>query len=371
MKLNYNLFLLMCLGIATVFLMNIIGCDTENEIEETSIKFVEATPADGSTIQTNSQIIVTFDGTPIDLSVTGAEFSVSDTDVTITVPSTPSTLELELAWSDGEITLTYTVEIPPPPKDMVLIPAGEFEMGHHHDENDPRINDLFSSARPVHTVYVDAFYMDKYEVTIAQFVEFLNTVGKPAHAGHLLINEHSVAHLLDDGAYRIVDGAENFAIGGVTWYGAMAYAIWAGKRLPTEAEWEKAARGGLEGLRYPWGNNYDTNYVDNRISAVIGEFPPNGYGLYDMAGNVQEWCLDEYNPNFYANSPTHNPLAGAVSVTWLIDNFTEIYTPRVLRGGSGWGHVKYWQMVSHRYGGLPPTHTDPVNGFRCVKDISP
>ncbi len=370
MKFNSYFIRLICFGITTLSFINLIGCNTEDDVEEITVNFVEVTPADGSTIQINSKIIVVFDRTPTDLSVTGAEFSLSETDVTITVPSTPGPLKLELAWSDDEIALTYTVEIPTPPKDMVFIPAGEFEMGHPHVEDDPIVNDIFSSALPVHTVYVDAFYIDKYEVTKAQFVEFLNAVGKHEHAGHLYIHERFLGSWLgDDGTYHIA-GEENQAMGSVTWYGAMAYAIWAKKRLPTEAEWEKAARGGLESLRYPWGNDYDTNYVVLGSQEVIGQFPPNGYGLYDIAGNVQEWCLDEYDPNFYANSPTHNPLAGAVSVEWLIENYTEIDTHRVLRGGSGWGNLESWRTVSHRFGTHHPSHGDYINGLRCVKDIS-
>ena len=128
----------------------------------------------------------------------------------------------------------------------------------------------------------------------------------------------------------------------VSWYAAMAYAEWSDKRLPTEAEWEYAARGGLEGKKYPNGNtitpadaNYSTNVGD---TTPVGKYPENGYKLLDMAGNVWEWCLDAYDAEFYFTFPrdgvARNPLSGANSVEWLIDNFTNVKDSRVLRGGS-------------------------------------
>ena len=180
--------------------------------------------------------------------------------------------------------------------DMVLIPAGEFQMGSNHGDSD---------ERPVHTVYVDAFYMDKYEVTNAEYAAFLNAKGKHGEAGVIWFDLADVdarislnvrISLIGSTSTYLVDaGYENRPVVEVSWYGAMAYAKWAGKRLPTEAEWEKAARGGLSGLTYPWGNSIDSskaNYNGNvGDTTAVGKYSANGYGLYDMAGNVWEWCL--------------------------------------------------------------------------------
>ena len=178
------------------------------------------------------------------------------------------------------------------------------------------IPDASADERPVHTVYVDAFYMDKYKVTNAQYAEFLNAKDKHAE---FVITWYNPSHSPSfgfgriefvSGVYRVKVGYENHPLGGVPWPCAMAYAVWKGKRLPTEAEWEKAARGGLVGKRYPNGDtitpqeaNYDWNVGG---TTVVGSYPANGYGLYDMAGNLWEWCLDEYDENFYLNSPARN-----------------------------------------------------------------
>ena len=232
------------------------------------------------------------------------------------------------------------------------------------------------SEKPVHSVYVDAFYMDAYEITNAQYAAFLNAKGKHAEAGRewytIGIQRSRIEYV--SRKYQVKGGYENHPVTLVSWYGAMAYAAWKGKRLPTEAEWEKAARGGLSGLKYPWGNAIDAtnaNYGNIvRDTTAVGKYAANGYGLYDVSGNVYEWCLDEYNGTFYSVSPAQNPLSGANSIGWLLDNYRGVNTNRVLRGGS-WETSAYSVRVAYRYGYGTPSKKDYVIGFRCVKDVSP
>ena len=263
------------------------------------------------------------------------------------------------------------------PESMVLIPAGEFQMGSSNGKTD---------EGPIHTVYVDAFYMDKYEVTNREYADFLNTTSKHVsdstaqsdptdmYADRLApVGSRQIAYI--DGQYSAKPGYENHPVSGVTWYGAMAYAVWVGKRLPTEAEWEKAARGELVGMTYPWGNtidgshaNYNPNISENVVGTTtpVGYYPANGYGLYDMAGNVLEWCLDEYDSDFYAISPDRNPIAGG-PITSILKNFTEIKTRRVLRSGSCFDASENLRCASRFYG-LPSGHYYRL-GFRCVTAV--
>ena len=263
---------------------------------------------------------------------------------------------------------TTTSPVPTDPNEgMVLIPAGEFRMGSNSGDTD---------EKPVHSVYVDAFYMDKYEVTNAQYAEFLNAKGKHVDAGQIWLDigdgDEKIEYV--SGKYRAKAGYENHPVVEVSWYGAMAYAAWKGKRLPTEAEWEKAARGGLAGLKYPWGNTIDStkaNYNNHiKDTTAVGKYTANGYGLFDMAGNVWEWCLDEYNAGFYSVSPARNPLSGANSVEWLINNYKGVKSFRVLRGGS-WPNTVHFVRVADRNNLFTPTNTANNNGFRCARAVSP
>ena len=270
---------------------------------------------------------------------------------------------------DDDDTVTPPVVRPPvidPYEGMELIPAGEFRMGsNEHD-----------SEKPIHSVYVDAFYMDAYEVTNAEYAEFLNAKGKHADGSITWLDIGAERCWIEyvSRVYRAKTGYENHPVVEVSWYGAMAYAAWKGKRLPTEAEWEKAARGGLSGLKYPWGNAIDaTNANYNRHvgdTTLVGKYAANGYGLYDMSGNVWEWCLDEWNVNFYSVSPAQNPLSGANSIQWLLDNYTGVKTSRVLRGGS-WSHGATHVRVADRYGGYAPTFSIYNVGFRCARTVTP
>ena len=168
-------------------------------------------------------------------------------------------------------------------ENMVLIPAGEFQMGSNDGES-------FSDEHPVHTVFLDAFYMDKYPVTNAQYKVFVDT--NPQWGKHDIPKKyHDVDYLKHWRGNNFPRGEADHPVINVSWYAAMAYAQWQGKRLPTEAEWEKAARGGVDGEKYPWGDfadpskvNYDWNIGD---TTPVGKYSPNGYDLYDMCGNVR------------------------------------------------------------------------------------
>ncbi|MDE0018559.1 MAG: formylglycine-generating enzyme family protein [Candidatus Poribacteria bacterium] len=254
--------------------------------------------------------------------------------------------------------------------DMVFIPAGEFQMG----SRDEKASD---SEKPIHTVYVDAFYMDKYLVTNEQYKAFLDE--NPQWRKPQLFKDR-IPTAYHDGAYLnhwdrtgYPKGEIYHPVTKVGWYAAMAYAQWIGKRLPTEAEWEKAARGGLEGKQYPWGNTVnlnEANYAHNaRGTTPVGRYPANGYGLHDMSGNVWEWCLDAYDTDFYLNSPRRNPFSGTNSLEWVTDNFRSIQSSRVLRGGS-WLMDPQGIRVAYRFSGSP-SDTHSAFGFRCVKPVTP
>ena len=254
--------------------------------------------------------------------------------------------------------------------EMVLIPAGEFQMGSTHTEE--------AAEKPVHTVYIDAFYIDTYEVTVGQYYQFIGATGHRSPAYQLFPFSPTDRHPM---IY-------------VSWHDAMAYAKWAGKRLPTEAEWEKAARGGYVGQKYPWGNGppdgAQCNFSDkigeksgkwegstgwiksaddgHMYTAPVGSYPPNGYGLYDMAGNVWEWCFDAYDANFYASSPPRNPIAGII-VTSTTDNSITVNESRVLRGGSWTPHPQNVRSA-HRWSYSAHSVSFSV-GFRCVQSVAP
>ena len=254
------------------------------------------------------------------------------------------------------------------PKGMVLIPAGEFQMGSYDIEGG-------ENEQPVHTVYVDAFYIDIHEVTNAEYKEFLDAnpqwqKGKWWQIERIRRRFHNGTYLKDWNGNNYPEGKGDHPVE-VSWYAAMAYAQWTGKRLPTEAEWEKAARGGLVGKSFPWGDSIDASMANYGgivgDSTPVGIYPANGYGLYDMTGNEFEWCLDEYDQDFYKKSPYRNPIAGANNISWLINNFTKIKTSRVVRDGCD-GCVPHAVRVADRTKRYPAYSSF---GFRCVKTVTP
>jgi formylglycine-generating enzyme required for sulfatase activity len=228
---------------------------------------------------------------------------------------------------------------------MVIIPAGSFQMGSNQRGNGP-----YDDEKPIHTVTLNAFSMDMYEVTNADYAKCVS-VGKcqpPTGQSSFTRKDYYTS-----GQYA------KYPVMNVSWNAASTYCKWRGARLPTEAEWEKAARGGLEGKQYPWGdtapvcttgaeNGAQFSDCPDRDTVTVGSFKPNGYGLYDMAGNVSEWVNDWYD--YYSWSPGNETLDPTN------------YEKKVQRGG-GYGSVFFSLRVASRGYSSP----DPSNsGFRCV-----
>ncbi|MEW6285445.1 MAG: SUMF1/EgtB/PvdO family nonheme iron enzyme [Chloroflexota bacterium] len=234
---------------------------------------------------------------------------------------------------------------------LVYIPAGEFEMGYTLGEAD---------ARPIHHVSLHAFWMDQTEVTAAMYAQFLNANGNQIEGGvpWLDVREPLVWVTNKNGRWESVAGRENYPIVGVSWYGAMAYCKWAGRSLPTEAQWEYAA-GGSEGYRFPWGNDAPTCLRSQFFgcgsgTVASGSLPLGGspFGVYEMAGNVKEWINDRYDADYYKMSPVENPPGASFGYY------------RVLRGGS-WGSSYIELQSSHRDWAGADTQESDI-GFRCV-----
>ena len=206
------------------------------------------------------------------------------------------------------------------------------------------------------------------EVTNAQYKKFVDA--NPSWGKDRIDDRyHNGFYLSHWNGNDYPSGKADHPIVYVSWYAAMTYAAWAEKRLPTEAEWEYAARGGLAGKTYPWGDSIDSRKAsyDRSVgdTTAVGKYPPNGYGLYDMAGNVYEWCLDAYDEDFYRISPRENPLSGADTVDWVMTNFTSVKESRVLRGGS-WYDSPGDVRVANR-GRFAPAGANNPGGFRCAR----
>jgi sulfatase modifying factor 1 len=312
----------------------------------------------------------------------------------------------------------------PAPEGMVWIPGGKFHMGTN--ERHPH----FLDASPEHEVEIDGFWMDETELTNEQFGKFVEATGYVTVAEQKPTVEQIMAALPPwiipptpeqlvpgsmvffqpagpvennnpatrfawvpgacwnhpEGPNSDIKGLMNHPVVHVGWKDADAYAKWAGKRLPTEAEWERAARGGLDRNTYVWGNESPAeggrwrcniwqgefpwkNTLDDGFlrTAPVKSYPPNGYGLYDMAGNVWEWCADWYTPTYYAQSPKKNPRGPESSYDPQEPN--PFAPKRVMRGGSflcSDGFCSRYKPYGRGKGEVDSGESHL--GFRCVKD---
>jgi formylglycine-generating enzyme required for sulfatase activity len=230
---------------------------------------------------------------------------------------------------------------------MVLIPAGEFQMGGAGGDKD---------ELPIHPVTLDAFYIDKYEVTneMYLFCDQSEVCREPVDVTGITKGDYS------SGEYS------NYPVVNVSWEMAKTYCAWRGARLPTEAEWEKVARGGLTDVRYPWGNDSPSCAIGARNGAqlgkcpkdrtvAVGSFSSNGYQVYDMVGNVWEWVGDWYQADYYASADWRNPPGPSSG------------REKILRGGS-WASLEI--HVSSRSPVRPETQDYEI-GFRCARDANP
>ncbi len=234
------------------------------------------------------------------------------------------------------------------PAGMVLIPAGEFTMGRTFSTDDDETGMrplVLRDDRPAHRVRLKAFWMDATEVTQAAYAEFVAAEGPPP-------------------PYHWPQGAlpgalARYPIYNVAWDDASAFCAWSGKRLPTEAEWERAARGGLEAARYPWGDEKPDStrarYSTQAGPGPVGRHPVNGFGLHDMAGGVTEWCQDWFGRAYYEASPPEDPRG------------PEDGLYRIVRGGA-WSDGPNRITVFFR-NWVRPNQRTPNLGFRCVQDI--
>jgi formylglycine-generating enzyme required for sulfatase activity len=247
--------------------------------------------------------------------------------------STSSPDSLKPDGSAAESFQTDSRDVP-----MALVPAGEFTMG----------STLKADEKPVRRVYLDAFYMDKYHVTVGQYARYLEATGTEAPPEWDIMNQprHQKRPVVN-----------------VSWSDAATFCKWAGKRLPTEAEWEKAARG-TDGRLYPWGNETPTRLHANfgkkewahhmaLVPVGMFEMGKSPYGIYDMAGNAWEWVNDWYDHDYYKKSPTKNPQGPATGKS------------KVVRGGN-WRYVQEFLRSSFRYN-ADPSGRQFGYGFRCAK----
>ncbi len=251
------------------------------------------------------------------------------------------------------------------PEEMVVIPEGSFMMGC----DDSSAYECKSNEMPYHEITLSEYSIDKYEVTLGQYTECIE-------AGACNNNDEYEIHYQTNSEYHKCNigtmGKESYPVNCISWYGAKAYCEWKGKRLPTEAEWEKAARG-TDGRQYPWGNEkvsceyavmYDNDYempgCGTWSTLPIGSRPEGAspYGIYDMTGNVWEWVKDWYGAGYYSQSPDLNPKGPGETIGSM--NY------KVVRGGSMETSSEYLSIFSRSYS-QPYYKNKYLFGFRCAK----
>ena len=247
--------------------------------------------------------------------------------------------------------------------DMAQVPAGPFMMGFVID-NDQSLGD--TDEEPVHEVVLDAFWIDKYEVTSSQYSEFLTA--HPEDSSRYIELGEAVTIEMKNDRYQPRLGLEHRPANRVSWFGADAFCRWKGKRLPTEAEWEKAARGTDERM-FPWGNQWPTNdrVTFRRKFDKLGfdvmepvDGLPQGrspYGVHQMAGNVWEWVADWYAGDYYEQSPVNNPQGPETGIS------------KVIRGGN-WYYKAYYMRTTYRFNERPEVFK-VWQGFRCAASPVP
>ena len=262
-------------------------------------------------------------------------------------------LSLVILAGCGSVSKVNTTDVTSPFYNMVLIPEGNFKMGCNPDHNGGF--SCLPDELPLHTVKLDDYYIDKYEVTNAQYAACVKAGACESPSDY---SSETQASYFDNPSFA------NYPVIYVTWNDADAYCKWAGKRLPTEAEWEKAARGSKE-KTYPWGdkepsctlaNIYDNASSSNCVgdTSAVGSYPDGAsqYGAMDMAGNVWEWVSDWYSENYYNETTSDNP-TGPTSITY-----------KVLRGG-GWSSNSVFLRTASR-GFDPDFNSSKDAGFRCA-----
>ncbi|MBX3452474.1 MAG: formylglycine-generating enzyme family protein [Planctomycetaceae bacterium] len=241
---------------------------------------------------------------------------------------------------------------------MVLIPAGSFLMGDAHGGE---------FERPVHEVWLDDYWIDETPVTNAQFRDFVEATGHVTLAekvgsawGH---DGRDFANIVGLSWRSYAEDRDDHPVVLVSFDDASAFAAWAGKRLPTEAEWEKATRGGLIGKLYPWGDdevdgsqcNFARRFEGGMVPTTpVRAFAPNGLGLYDSVGNVWQWCQDWFQEDTYAASTSANPTGPGEG------------THKVRRGGS-WNVIQPFRLRCANRGAFAPEQVAANVGFRCAK----